>query len=386
MTLRASWIRGLAASAAIAVLVAACGGSAATPTPASQPPTTQAPASAAPASQAPASAEASAAPSAAAAAQTAGFGIPLNQACNAECVAALQLTQDPKSIKGKVGLSWSTTSFQYGANAVANSKWFFEQNFPQITLYEVEGKNDAATQSGQIDDLVARGIDVLIVSPVDAAAIGPAVQRAIAAGVKVIASDRNVTGTTGLSTYIGADNVSTGISAAKLLEQIRGDKPTKVIEISGSLGASPTIDRAKGFRDEIAANGPNIKIIDTQTGNYDQTTALKVAEDLLQKYPKGTFDAFFVHGDQMAISAIQAIKEAGRQDDVIVVGVDDSAQALAAIQAGTYAGAASYPATFREHTVAAAKLLEGDTLPARIGMDSLIVTKDNAVKFLPGQQ
>ena len=312
---------------------------------------------------------------------SAGHGIPLSKSCTGDCVAALQLQADPKSINCKVGLSWSTTSFSYGADTLTNTKSFFAQYLPKMTLYEVEGRNDAATQSGQIDELVGRGIKVLIVSPVNASAIGPAVDRAIKAGIKVIASDRNVL-SQGVSTYIGADNVDTGVTAGKYAVQVLNGKGN-VIEISGSLGASPTIDRSKGFRDAIAGS-PNVKIIASQTGNYDQATALKVMQDFLQKYPKGSFDLLYAHGDQMALGAIQAIKEANRQSEIKVVGVDDSGPALAAIQAGDYAGAAAYPLTYQQHSVAAAKLCAGESVPSRIKMESALVTKENAAQFLPG--
>ncbi len=312
---------------------------------------------------------------------SAGHGIPLSKYCTGDCVAALQLTADPATVSCKVGLSWSTTSFSYGADTLTNTQNFVSKYFPKITLYEVQGNNDAATQSAQIDELVARGINVLIVSPVNAAAIGSAVDRAIAAGVKVIASDRNVT-SQGVATYIGADNVDTGITAGKLAAKVLGGKGN-VLEIAGSLGASPTIDRAKGFREAIATT-PDIKIIDSQTGNYDQTTALKVMEDFLQKYPSGSFQLLYAHGDQMALGAIQAIKEAHRQNEIKVVGVDDSGPALQAIIAGDYYGAAAYPLTYQQHSVAAAKLCSGESVPARIKMDSATVTKENASQFLPG--
>lgn len=312
---------------------------------------------------------------------TAGHGIPLSKSCTGDCVTALQLAADPAKISCKVGLSWSTTSFSYGADTLTNTQAFMSKYFPKITYYQVQGRNDAATQSGQIDELVGRGINVLIVSPVDAAAIGSAVDRAIKAGIKVIASDRNVF-SQGVKTYIGADNVDTGVTAGKYAVQLLSSKGS-IIEISGSLGASPTIDRAKGFRQAIAGS-PDLKIIASQTGNYDQATALKVMEDFLQKYRPGSFQLVFAHGDQMALGAIQAIKEANRQNEIKVVGVDDSGPALAAIQAGDYAGAAAYPLTYQQHSVAAAKLCAGESVPTRIKMESALVTKDNAASFLPG--
>ena len=297
--------------------------------------------------------------------------------CGAECTKALTLKADPASINCKVGLSWNSASHPYGARTTKETPEFAKQTFPNMQVIVADGRGDAGTQTGQVDDLIARGIKVLILSPADAKALVGAADRATKAGIKVIASDRTVA--TNVVTYIGSDNVEAGLVDGKYAVQALNGKGN-VVELSGSLGASPTIDRAKGFRDGIA--GSNIKIIGSSSGDYDRAKGLKVMEDFLQRFGKGQIDAIFAHNDEMAFGAIQAIKEAGRQSEIKVIGVDGEATALERIQAGEYAATAAYPLVVREHTIAAAMLCAGETLPPRIKLDSTLITKDNVAQFV----
>jgi len=343
-------LRVAAAGLAVVALVGACG-AAATPTPTGAP--TAAPTFAQP---------------------------PLDVYCTGDCAAALTLQADPATISCKVGVSWNSAKHPYGAASIAKTQEYAKKYFPKMEVFVADGRGDAATQTGQVDDLIARGIDVLVLSPADAAALAAAADRAKAAGIKVIASDRNVG--TEVTTYIGADNVDTGLVAGQYAVKLLGGKGN-VIELAGSLGASPTIDRAKGFRDAVA--GTDIKIIDSQSADYDRAKGLKVMEDLLQKWGPGQIDLVFTHNDQMSFGAIQAIKEAGRQNEIKVIGVDAESAALDAIQTGEYTGTAAYPLTYRVHTIAAAKLCAGGSVPNRIKQTPVFVDASNVTQFIPAE-
>ena len=165
-------IRVAAGLVAVAAVLAACGaGSSAT---------------------APAAGSATAVP----AASTAAFPLPpdasggatVSRFCTGECAKALALTADPAGIACKVGLSWNSAKHPYGAKTTTLTPEFAKASFPKMEVFVADGRGDAATQTGQVDDLIARGIDVLIISPADAAALAGAVDRATAAGIKVIAS------------------------------------------------------------------------------------------------------------------------------------------------------------------------------------------------------
>jgi ribose transport system substrate-binding protein len=295
--------------------------------------------------------------------------------CGTQCQADLKLKANPNEIKCKVGVSWNSAKHPYGAQTTQKTAAFAKQTFPNMQVFVTDGRGDGATQAGQVDDLLARGIDVLIVSPADAKALAGVVKRAEADGVKVIASDRQVDAP--VTTYIGSDNVEAGDVVGKWLAQ-KFPNGAKVAELQGSLGASPTIDRHKGFDEAIA--GSPVKVIAGNSGDYDRAQGLKVMEDYLQRFPKGQLDAVFAHNDEMALGAIQAIKEAGRTE-ITVTGVDGEGQALDLVKSGAYAATAGYPLTYREHTIAAAKLCAGESVPPRIKLDSTLITKENVAKY-----
>lgn len=295
--------------------------------------------------------------------------------CVGECKQALRLTQKARDAKCSVGVSWSDTSFPYGAAAISRSKET-AKGFPNMELVTTDGRGDAATQTSQVDDLVAGGIDVLVLSPIDAKALAPAAKRAVDEGVKVIASDRNVD--TKVSTYIGSDNVEAGrVGGGFIVEELGGKG--NVVELQGTLGASPTIDRNKGFED--ALSGSDIKVIASETAEYARDQGLEVMENLLQRFGEGEIDAVFTHNDEMSLGAIQAIREAGRTEEIKVVGVDGQGSALRAIEAGQYAGTVVYPLPVPEHVLAAAKLCAGEKLPPRIQQDNPLATPENVSKF-----
>jgi ribose transport system substrate-binding protein len=295
--------------------------------------------------------------------------------CGTQCQSELKVNANPNDVKCKVGVSWNSAKHPYGAQTTQKTPEFAKQTFPNMKVFVTDGRGDGATQAGQVDDLLARGIDVLIVSPADAKALAAVVKRAEADGVKVIASDRQVDAP--VSTYIGSDNVEAGQVVGKWVAQ-KFPNGAKVAELQGSLGASPTIDRDKGFREALA--GTKVQIVANNSGDYDRAQGLKVMEDYLQRFPKGQLDVVFAHNDEMALGAIQAIKEAGRTE-ITVTGVDGESPALAQVKAGGYAATAGYPLTYREHTIAAAKLCADEKVPQRIKLDSTLITKDNVAKY-----
>jgi ribose transport system substrate-binding protein len=297
--------------------------------------------------------------------------------CNEKCKAQLTLKAAPDTVHCNVGVSWSSASFPYGAKSTTQIPEFAKKFLPHMSVTVADGQGDATTQSGQIDDMVAHGINVLIVSPQDASALAGAVSRAKAAGVKVIAADRNVD--TEVDTYIGSDNVEAGkvAGAAVVAAHPHG---ARVVELAGSLGASPTIDRGNGFRSAIA--GSPVEIIASQSADYDRAQGLKVTEDLLQRFGTGQIDVLYAHNDQMAFGAIQAITEAGRQGEITVYGVDGESGALDRIKQGTYAATVGYPLVVNESVIGAAKLCSGEPIDKRIVLDSTLIDSKNVDQYI----
>ena len=298
--------------------------------------------------------------------------------CGSQCTSQLALKADPASIDCSVGVSWSSASFPYGAKSTQQIPAFAAKFFPKMKVSVSDGRGDATTQANQVDDMIAKGIKVLILSPQDAAALAGVAKKAMAAGIKVIAADRQVDAD--VSTYIGSDNTEAGVVDGQAAVKILGGKGS-VVELAGSLGASPTIARGKGFRTGI--QGSQVKIIASQTANYDRAQGLKVMEDMLQKYGKGQIQGVFAHNDQMAFGAAQAIKEAGRGGEIKVFSIDGEIDALKDVKDGTFATTVGYPLVVKESVIAAAKLCAGESIDPRIKLDSTLIDSSNVATYLP---
>lgn len=311
-------------------------------------------------------------------APAANYSVPLGAFCSAQCKVALTLHHAPASISCNVGFALDATSFPYGATMGTKTAAVARQYFPHMQMTVLDGRNDAAVQTTNVDTLISKGIKVLIINAVQRQALVSAVQRAEKAGVKVVAVDRAVNAS--VLTTIKADDFTTGQVAGQFLVKSLHGKGN-VVELSGSAGASPTVDRHAGFM-SVLSRYPGIHIITSLAANYDRSQALTVMGDILQRFPSGKIDAVFTHNDEMSLGAIQAIKSAHRQKEMIVVGIDGQDSAIKAIENGDYTATAVYPIAAPEGVVAAAKACVGEPLPQRITLDAPLVTKANARMYL----
>jgi ribose transport system substrate-binding protein len=298
--------------------------------------------------------------------------------CGDKCKEALRLQADPESVEGSVALSWNGTTHPYGAATLEKGKQLQQKFFPKMKLQTLDGRDDATVQTSQVEDAIAGGIDVLIISPLTTDALVPVVNRAKGEGVKVITADRTVD--TDVDLYIGANSVESGrIAGRYFVERLKDGG--NVVEITGTLGASATIDRHKGFH-EIIEEHPEIKVIADQTGNFVRGGGLQVMQDFLQRFPSGEIDAVYCHNDEMALGAYQAVKEAGREDEMFVTGFDGSDATFQSIKAGQMAATVVYPVMSTECLIGAAKMLAGEELPQEILLETPLVTKQNVNKYL----
>jgi ribose transport system substrate-binding protein len=224
-----------------------------------------------------------------------------------------------------------------------------------------DGQGKGEKQSADVDDLIARGAKVLLLTPLTADALTPAAQRAKDKGIPVVTLDRAVT--IDVTQHIGADNKLIGRKAAEYIANtVLGGKGGKIIEIQGVLGASATTDRHEEFVNWLTANAPNVQIIESQTGEYRREPAQKFMDDMLQRYGAGQFDVVYAHNDEMALGAVQSLKTANRQSGVKVVGIDGQNEAIAAIKTGDIAATFTYDNAGKEACQTAQKLLRGETV------------------------
>ena len=193
-------------------------------------------------------------------------------------------------------------------------------------------------QENQIKALrsfVAQRVDAIILAPVVETGWQPVLREVKRAGIPVILVDRgiNVPDQSLYATLIASDFVQEGRMAAEWLAKKLGGKGN-IVELQGTTGAAPAIDRKKGFEQGIAKY-PGLKIIKSQSGDFTRSKGKEVMEAFLKAEGKN-IQAVYAHNDDMALGAIQAIEEAGFKPatDIVVVSVDGVKDAFNAMVAG----------------------------------------------------
>lgn len=206
-----------------------------------------------------------------------------------------------------------------------------------VKLVYTDAQSNTAKQVSDVEDMVAQGVDYIVLPPREEEGLTPALKAAQAAGIPVILIDRGVKGKAGVdySTLICSDFVYEGEEIGKWVVDKTGGKGNIVI-LQGTQGATSTIDRQQGFMNII--EGTDMKVIADQTAEYTMSEAQAAMENIIQAHGD-EIDVVYCHNDDMALGAIQALKAAGMKPgvDVLVAGVDGAKAALEAIVAGEMA-------------------------------------------------
>ena len=273
---------------------------------------------------------------------------------------------------GAIGLSISTQNNPFFVTLVEGAEKAARDL--GLTMSVVDAGDDVTKQVSDIEDLVAKGISVLIVNPVDSDAVTGAVESAKAKGVRVISVDRAVNGVE-IDCQIASDNVLGAELATQYIVDSLGEG-AKVAELEGVPGASAAIDRSKGFHNIADAK---LEVVAKQTANFDRTQGMSVMENMLQA--NGDIQGVFAANDEMALGAVEAISGAGK--DIVVVGFDATDDAIAAIKAGRMdATIAQQPALIGKTAVEnAAKLISGQTIPTSIPVEVTLVNITNVETY-----
>ena len=272
-------------------------------------------------------------------------------------------------VDGSIGLAVSTQNNPFFVTLVEGAKGAAAKL--GVDLQVTDAGDDAAKQATDIETLVASGISVLIVNPVDSDAVAGSVQAAISKGVKVISVDRAVNGVE-VDCEIASDNVAGAAMATQFIVDTLGEG-TVVAELQGTTGASAAIDRSAGFH-QIADE--KLNLVASQTANFDRAQGMSVMENMLQG--NGGIQAVFAANDEMALGALEAISGAGK--NVLVVGFDATDDAVEAVKAGRMGGTvAQQPALLGSTAVEnALKLINGETVEKKIPVEVTLITKENA--------
>ncbi len=198
-----------------------------------------------------------------------------------------------------------------------------------VTLLFIDAENSSDKQMAAVETFVSQKVDGILISPMTTDSLIPAIEAAGDAGIPVATVDRKAD-TDMVLLHVGADNVAGGRAAAEYIIKKLGNKGG-VIELEGTPGSSAAIDRKKGF-DEVM-NKSKVKILVSQTAEFDRAKGQTVMENLMQAYPK--FDAVFGANDEMIIGAIEAMSGAGIDlKKMVTMGFDATDDAKAYMKEG----------------------------------------------------
>jgi ABC-type sugar transport system substrate-binding protein len=260
-----------------------------------------------------------------------------------------------------------------------------------INLKFSDAQQKQENQIKAIRSFIAQKVDVIAFSPVVETGWEPVLREAKAAKIPVILTDRavNAKDDTLWVSFMGSDFVEEGRRAAKWLLEKTNDTPgtVNIVELQGTVGSAPAIDRKVGF-EEIIKGKDKYKIIRSQTGDFTRAKGKEVMEAFLKAEGK-KINVLYAHNDDMAIGAIQAIEEAGMKPgkDILIVSIDGVKGAFQAMMAGKLNVSVECSPLLGPQLMSAVKdLMAGKTLPKRIVTQEGVFPMETAAKEFPNRK
>lgn len=280
---------------------------------------------------------------------------------------------DGKTKGYKIGMSIDTTSQAWRAGLVEDvTKEAEKHEDVELTVTDADG--NTTKQISDVEDLITKGVDAILISPIESQPLTAVCKKAYDQGIHVIVLDRELEGED-WTCFIGANNKDIGKAAGEFIKEYMTENGlTKLVEIQGTPGSSPCRDRAEPV-DEVL-KGSDIEMIAQQPGNWVETDAIELTENLLQAHPEGEIDVIYAQCDVMALGAMKALKSAGR-DEIKIISIDGQKEAYEAIKDGSMVGTFTYPFPGAEGVKTAIKLIDGGEVGKVINMPSELITKDN---------
>lgn len=284
---------------------------------------------------------------------------------------------------------------QVGAESewrTANTKSM--QNAIKDAGHELKFSDAQQKQENQIKALrsfIAQKVDAIVFSPVVETGFETVLQEAKDAKIPVFLADRavDIKDDSLWVTFLGSDFIEEGRKAANWLVEETADTEgdVNIVELQGTVGSAPAIDRKEGF-EEVIKDHPNMKIIKSQTGDFTRAKGKEVMEAFL-KSDGENIDVLYSHNDDMAIGAIQAIEEYGLKPgkDIKIIGVDAVRGAFEAMAAGKMNVTVECNPLFGPQMVDLIEAhLAGEEIPKRVAVEESMYTMDQAEELLPTRE
>ncbi|MEV0597925.1 ABC transporter substrate-binding protein [Streptomyces sp. NPDC050315] len=248
-----------------------------------------------------------------------------------------------------------------------------------IKLLTANGQSQFSKQISDVQDLIAKGADLLVIAPLNSDGWEPVLSSARARHIPIVTVDRKINGTAckDYVSFIGSDFVEQGRRAADQMIEATGGKGEIAI-LLGAAGNNVTTERTKGFEQRIKEKAPGLKVVFQQTGEFSREKGQSVTEQLIQSKPG--IDGIYAENDEMGLGAVNALKGAGKQPgDVKIVTVDGTRSAVQGIVDGWIDGVIESNPRFGPlafQTLDA--FTKGEKVPQDIVIKDSAYTKDNA--------
>jgi galactofuranose transport system substrate-binding protein len=259
---------------------------------------------------------------------------------------------------------------------------------PGFRLKFSDAQQKQENQIKALRSFIAQRVDVIAFSPVVESGWETVLREAKAAKIPVVLTDRavKVSDDSLYVTFIGSDFVEEGRKAGRWLLEDSRDKPgpIRIVELQGSVGSAPAIDRMKGFREIIDAD-KRFEVVRSQSGDFTRAKGKEVMEAFLKSEGRD-IDVLFAHNDDMAIGAIQAIEEAGLKpgQDIRIVSIDGVRGAFEAMKAGKLNATIECNPLFGEQLAQLVRdVSAGKPVPKRVEVEEGVFTADQAAAELP---
>lgn len=290
----------------------------------------------------------------------------------------------------KVVIGFSAPAADHGWMAsITNSAKKEAEKYSDVELRVAEGTNDVSLQISQVETFINDKVDAIVLLPFDGAALTPVAKKAMDAGIPVINVDREFNDPNAARVTVLGDNYGMGVSAGQYVcTQLEGKADAVVAEIAGIDSLPLTQDRSQGFADALKACGQDVD--NRVAADFTVEGGERAASNLLQAAPK--IDAIWNHDDDQGVGVLAAIKNAGR-DEFVMVGGAGSANAMRDIQSdsGVLKATVIYPSTQAADGIKLARLVVqqkamGDlvevAVPRTVQLYAPVVTKDNVDQYI----
>lgn len=246
-----------------------------------------------------------------------------------------------------------------------------------VELMILDSQDDVNQQTANIETCITKGVDMILLISVGAEDGANCVRMADEAGIPIIAVSREVSSAKPLMNIVtGYSNTYAAIDS--LIDNVVVEGT--VVELAGKSGEANVIIRGDALREAIAGND-KVTLLDSADCQWDQLTAANTAADMISKYPDMT--AFYCHNDDMAVGAIQAVKDAGKLGKIMILAMDGQPAALSSIAAGEQTATMGVPIALEGARCVyyAHRYLTGNTVPEYIETEIIPITKDNVSTY-----